>query len=108
MFRVRPDRGVIQLPESRQCQELQHLDQELLRGILQQGETCEVGEDTRARPWRVRKRDLFELYQAGEITYEDAIAHADSPNDLRLMIKLGSEADADHLDGATRNLRLQD
>ncbi len=28
------------------------------------------------------------LYEAGEITYEDAIAHADSPNDLRLMIKL--------------------
>ena len=33
---------------------------------------------------------LFALYEAGEITYEDAIAHADSPNDLRLMIKLGS------------------
>ncbi len=31
---------------------------------------------------------LFRLYKAGEITYEDAIAHADSPNDLRLMIKL--------------------
>jgi len=27
-------------------------------------QTCEVGEDTRARPWRVRKGDLFELYQA--------------------------------------------
>ncbi|MBU2037890.1 MAG: Flp pilus assembly complex ATPase component TadA, partial [Gammaproteobacteria bacterium] len=51
---------------------------------------------------------LYALYEQGEITYEDAIAHADSPNDLRLMIKLGSEADADHLDGATRNLRLQD
>lgn len=33
---------------------------------------------------------LFALYEAGEITYEDAIAHADAPNDLRLMIKLGS------------------
>lgn len=27
-------------------------------------QTCELGEDTRARPMRVRKRDLFELYQA--------------------------------------------
>lgn len=27
-------------------------------------QTCEVGEDTRARPVRVRKGDLFELYQA--------------------------------------------
>jgi len=51
---------------------------------------------------------LYALYEQGEITYEDAIAYADSPNDLRLMIKLASETDADHLDGATRNLRLQD
>lgn len=27
-------------------------------------QTCEIGEDTRARPWRVQKRELFELYQA--------------------------------------------
>jgi P4 family phage/plasmid primase-like protien len=27
-------------------------------------QTCEIGEDSRARPWRVPKRDLFELYQA--------------------------------------------
>ncbi|NIP71720.1 MAG: PilT/PilU family type 4a pilus ATPase, partial [Gammaproteobacteria bacterium] len=31
---------------------------------------------------------LHELYSAGEITYEDAIAHADSANEVRLMIKL--------------------
>lgn len=34
---------------------------------------------------------LFELYKQGEITYEDALAHADSTNDLRLMIKLEAE-----------------
>ena len=34
---------------------------------------------------------LYKLYDSGEITYEDAIAHADSPNDLRLMIKLDTE-----------------
>jgi len=27
-------------------------------------QTCEVGEDSRKRPWRVMKRELFELYQA--------------------------------------------
>lgn len=27
-------------------------------------QTCQTGEDTRQRPWRVRKGDLFELYQA--------------------------------------------
>jgi twitching motility protein PilU len=34
---------------------------------------------------------LFVLHQAGEITFEDALLHADSPNDLRLMIKLDAE-----------------
>jgi twitching motility protein PilU len=36
---------------------------------------------------------LFELYEAGKITYEDALRNADSVNELRLMIKLqGKEA----------------
>ncbi len=35
-------------------------------------------------------QSLFALYKTGEITYEDALHHADSPNDLRLMIKLDS------------------
>lgn len=50
---------------------------------------------------------LYDLYSAGEITYEDALAHADSPNDLRLMIKLGSENSTDALDSATKGLSLQ-
>ncbi|MCE9788971.1 PilT/PilU family type 4a pilus ATPase [Shewanella chilikensis] len=33
---------------------------------------------------------LFKLYCEGEISYADALHHADSPNDLRLMIKLHS------------------
>jgi twitching motility protein PilU len=36
---------------------------------------------------------LFELYEAGHISYEDALRNADSVNELRLMIKLqGAEA----------------
>lgn len=31
---------------------------------------------------------LYELYQEGEITYEDALKYADSANEVRLMIKL--------------------
>lgn len=49
---------------------------------------------------------LFDLYTAGEITYEDALAHADSPNDLRLMIKLGNESAQEFIDDATRGLSL--
>jgi twitching motility protein PilU len=36
---------------------------------------------------------LYQLYSAGEITYDAALGHADSPNNLRLMIKLGVGAD---------------
>ncbi|MDZ7923508.1 MAG: PilT/PilU family type 4a pilus ATPase [Marinagarivorans sp.] len=50
---------------------------------------------------------LYDLYSAGEITYEDALAHADSPNDLRLMIKLGSESDAEYLSNAADELTIQ-
>lgn len=35
-------------------------------------------------------QSLFILFKSGEVTYEDALHHADSPNDLRLMIKLDS------------------
>ncbi|GLS27052.1 PilT/PilU family type 4a pilus ATPase [Marinibactrum halimedae] len=51
---------------------------------------------------------LYELYDNGEITYEDAISHADSPNDLRLMIKLASETDADYLNNAAKELSIQE
>ncbi len=50
---------------------------------------------------------LYELYTQGEITYEDALSHADSSNDLRLMIKLGSETDSDYLSHAADELSLE-
>jgi twitching motility protein PilU len=50
---------------------------------------------------------LFELYDKGEITYEDALSYADSPNDLRLMIKLASETDAEYLSHAADELTIQ-
>ncbi|WP_397573051.1 PilT/PilU family type 4a pilus ATPase [Silanimonas sp.] len=37
---------------------------------------------------------LFELYQSGEITYEDALRYADSANEVRLRIKLAQGGDA--------------
>lgn len=36
---------------------------------------------------------LYNLYKANEITYDDALVHADSANDLRLMIKLAGDSD---------------
>lgn len=45
---------------------------------------------------------LYKLFEAGKITYEDALSHADSANDLRLMIKLSAETNpelADQIQG---------
>ncbi len=53
-------------------------------------------------------QSLFKLYDEGTITYEDAINHADSKNDLRLMIKLKSETDATYLSHAADALTLEE
>lgn len=42
-------------------------------------------------------QNLFTLYQAGEISYEDALRHADSANEVRLRIKLAQGGDAHSL-----------
>ena len=51
---------------------------------------------------------LYNLYATGEITYEAALAHADSGNDLRLMIKLGADSDPNLLQNVDKGLSLED
>ncbi len=51
---------------------------------------------------------LFKLYDEGIITYEDAITHADSKNDLRLMIKLKSETDSTHLAHVADGMQVEE
>lgn len=51
---------------------------------------------------------LYELYDEGLITYEDAILYADSKNDLRLMIKLQSETDPGYLSHAADELQVEE
>jgi twitching motility protein PilU len=49
-------------------------------------------------------QDLYDLYMNGDITYEDAVHHADSANEVRLMIKLGKgnpERFAQSMDGVS-------
>ena len=50
---------------------------------------------------------LLELYRTGEISYDDAIHHADSANEVRLMIKLDEE-DPSKLADAMSGVSLQD
>ncbi|OQW40789.1 MAG: type IV pili twitching motility protein PilT [Proteobacteria bacterium SG_bin4] len=50
---------------------------------------------------------LFELYEAGKISYEDALRNADSVNELRLKIKLESnEAKSQDLNSGIAHLEI--
>ena len=50
---------------------------------------------------------LYDLYEEGEITYEDALKFADSTNEVRLMIKLqSSTSDKSELDRAVDRISL--
>lgn len=53
---------------------------------------------------------LYDHYKAGNITYEDAINHADSANELRLMIKLGDThgGDVDAMTSGLEGVTIQE
>ena len=51
---------------------------------------------------------LYDLYREGEITEEDALRHADSANEVRLMIKLGASSDASYYADRVGDVSLVD
>ncbi|MCG7968235.1 MAG: PilT/PilU family type 4a pilus ATPase [Candidatus Thiodiazotropha taylori] len=51
---------------------------------------------------------LYLLYEEGVISYENALAHADSANDVRLMIKLGASQTSDSLVDGLDGITLMD
>ena len=51
---------------------------------------------------------LFDLFEDGKISYEDALRNADSRNELRLRIKLESKRDFKARDDGSESLRLAD
>ena len=54
----------------------------------------EVMKESTQLGMRTFDQSLFELYQAGSISYEDALRYADSANEVRLKIKLSQGGDA--------------
>ena len=56
-------------------------------------EIKEVMKRSRELGMQTFDQSLFDLYESGHITYEDALRNADSLNDLRLQIKLNSKHD---------------
>src|SRR5690606_11462727 len=53
-------------------------------------------------------QSLFELYEAGFISYEDALRNADSKNEVRLRIKLESKREMKISDEAGNGLRIME
>ena len=69
----------------------------LVQDYIRDGEVHklkEVMKESTNLGMRTFDQSLFELYQAGEISYEDALRHADSANEVRLKIKLSQGGDA--------------
>jgi twitching motility protein PilU len=70
------------------------LNSPLISELIFKGEVHEIKEIMkRSRELGMQTFDmaLFDLYEAGQISYEDALRNADSLNDLRLKIKLESK-----------------
>lgn len=62
--------------------------------LIYKGEVTEIKEQIKnstALGMQTFDQSLFHLYEAGQISYEDALKNADAMNDLRLEIKLKSK-----------------
>ena len=51
---------------------------------------------------------LFNMYKEGQITYDDALRHADSANEVRLAVKLSEGGDAETLAESLKDVELLD
>jgi twitching motility protein PilU len=49
---------------------------------------------------------LFQMYKEGKITYDDALRHADSANEVRLAVKLSEGGDAESLAAGLKDVEL--
>jgi twitching motility protein PilU len=69
----------------------------LVQDYIRQGDIHklkEVMKESTLLGMKTFDQSLIELYQTGEISYEDALRHADSANEVRLRIKLAQGGDA--------------
>ena len=51
---------------------------------------------------------LFGMYKEGKITYDEAIRHADSANEVRLAVKMSEGGDAASLSEGLKDVELLD
>src|SRR5471032_1567132 len=77
------------------------LNSPLIQDLIFKGEVTKIKE-VMARSTRLGMRtfdqSLYELYESGYVSYEDALRNADSKNELRLRVKLESKREVKNLD----------
>jgi twitching motility protein PilU len=81
----------------------------LISDLIFKGEVNKI-KDVMARSNRLGMKTfdqaLFELYEQGLVSYEDALRNADSKNELRLRVKLESKREMKNPEEAGQNLRI--
>jgi twitching motility protein PilU len=86
------------------------LNSPLISDLIFKGEVHEIKEimkKSRELGMQTFDQALFDLYEAGKISYEDAMRNADSMNELRLQIKLhGKEAKERDLTSSVDHLNI--
>jgi twitching motility protein PilU len=85
------------------------LDSPRVKDLIMKGEITLLKETMAASYFdgmQTFDQHIFDLYQAGIIDYNNAIAYSDSPNDIRLKIKL-SDMKTDEVDKKESSLKLK-
>ncbi len=87
------------------------LQSPLISDLIYKGEVVKIKEimaKSNRLGMKTFDQDLFDLYEAGKISYEEAMRNADSKNELRLRIKLESKRDRADADASDLVLAEED
>jgi twitching motility protein PilU len=87
------------------------LNSPLISDLIFKGEVAQIKEvmgKSNRLGMKTFDQSLFDLYEGGNISYEDALRNADSKNEVRLRIKLESKREMKISDEASDSLRIMD
>jgi twitching motility protein PilU len=85
------------------------LNSPLIADLIFKGEVAQIKEimsKSRELGMQTFDQALFDLYEAGDISYEEALRNADSQNELRLKIKLESKRGEESAEEGSDALKL--
>ncbi len=87
------------------------LNSPLIQDLIFKGEVAKIKEVmSRSNRLGMKTFDqaLFELFEAGHVSYEDALRNADSKNELRLRVKLESKREVRQVDDGSLSILDED